>query len=196
MVDHCDSFYDLCCDHGMIGLGVYQRDKTKHLYLNDQVKSICDKLKYKIESIYSYIPSQISLINKPCETIKFVNNSTICIAGVGYDTIIRILENVPKDAQLIISSHTKQQKLRHHLISRFKLLEERLVYEGGRFYEILKLNSYEGEVLSLLGNFPIDSNFKAYLEQIHRFHATKLRYGNDSFSKEILKYIVDKQKEF
>lgn len=192
--------YDLCCDHGEIGLGIYEKFKTnpefKELIFNDQVSSICSKLKDKITSIYSYIPKDMNIQEGPCGLIDFKENSTIVIVGVGYDTVKSILDKLPKHAELIISSHTKPLEMRQLLSSKLKLKEELLVYENKQFYEILKLDTYAGQEIPKIGNFTKNEQYQLYLEQLASHFKLKATYGNDTFSKEILKIIELKQKEF
>jgi len=195
LIPNTDAFYDLCCDHGQLGIEVLKNKDVKHVYFNDVVESICIGLINKLKA--SYITNAYSILNCACENIEFKKESTISIVGVGYHTIIRLLENIANNQTLIISSHTKTLELRHFLNNgHYRLLEERLVEENGHIYEVLKIDTYHKEQINLIGNYPKNSIFKSFLEKNYHFYEPKVTYGNHSLSKDILNMINDKQKEF
>lgn len=196
LVSESENIYDLCCDHGNIGLYLYQKKLCKYLYLNDQVDTICQDLEFKIKNVYSYIPSDVFILKKPCQTIKFKENSNIILVGVGINTIEPVLTNIPRNCELILSSHTKPIELRAKLNPKFSLISEHLIQENGQFYEVLKLTTYRDAEIPLIGSFEKNSVFQAYLENLKLHYQRKATLGNDTVSKEILKYIALKQKEF
>lgn len=196
LVEPCELVYDLCCDHGLIGLNIYSNKISKNVIFNDQVDSIINKLEDKICDIYSYIPLGIDFLKKPAKEIKFKNKSTIVLVGIGYGTIIRILPKIPQDCIIILSSHTKALELRSYLNNKYELLDEVLVEENDKYYEILKISTSNQSMISDIGNFPKNEVLQSYLLQLHDHHQKKASLGNDAFSKEILKSILLKQKEF
>jgi tRNA (adenine22-N1)-methyltransferase len=195
MVEPCEVFYDLCCDHGKIGKSIIEQNKAKKVIFNDQVKHIIDKLR---DELSAYITSDVNFLSKPCENIDIIDKSTVCIVGVGYETILKFLKNNKnKKLELIISSHTKPIELREFLINQqYHLKSEELLQENGHFYEILNLNTYNEPNISILGHFKQNNASKKYFEKLSNYYLTKVTHQNDSKSKEILKKIREKQKEF
>ena len=193
-VDQTDTFYDLCCDHGYLGKAVYEANLANELVFNDQVPQIIDKLK---DSLSAYITIPVKFEVKSCTKIKFSNNSTISILGVGCNTIFKLLENLNGKHNLIISSHTRPLLLRRKLQDlKYKLIDEALIKENGKFYEILKLSTYETGLVPQIGNFALDEDYKEYLAKLSKYYQNKVTHENNSISKEILKIIRSKQKEF
>lgn len=196
LIEPTDVVYDLCCDHGDIGISAYESELAKNVYFNDQVADIIKRLKFKITNLYSYIPEGIFFEEKPAQLIKYKNNSTILLVGIGYDTIIKVLEQIPNDSTLIVCSHTKPIELRNYLKNRFKLIDELLIEENAQFYEILKIHRFRGKQLQIMGNYQNDAKFSRYLANLKPHYERKAKLGNDAFSKEILNIILLKQKEF
>jgi tRNA (adenine22-N1)-methyltransferase len=193
-IDKTKYFYDLCCDHGMLGMAVLENDLAEHVIFNDQVPHIIDNLK---TSLSSYITKSIAFETKPCQKIKFKPNSTICILGVGCNTIHKLLEAIDNEQTLIISTHTRPLLLRQKLQSLgLNLIKEDLICENGKYYEILKLTTYGDHSVPLIGNFKKSEGYRKYLNDLAQYYKLKVTHENNSISKEILKIIKSKQKEF
>lgn len=154
-------FYDLCCDHGHLGLNVLKHYNFSKIFLIDQVSEIIDKLSVKIKD--SDIPEakRINIICLDAKILKIQNEfiNTIFIAGIGGELTIKILENlIPQlkdEDRVIISPHTDLVKVRRYLQdSTLHLISEGLVKERNKFYEVLKLTtdrSFEKSSLTGIG---------------------------------------------
>lgn len=143
--------YDLCCDHGLIGINVAQKGirnrDLKEVIFNDQILAITDRLKLTLKD--SDIPSAFySLLTQPAQSIKIeTQNNFIIIAGIGGELMIKVLahlnEQTLKDTKLILCPHNNYFKVRDFVINKtsFGILKDDLIFENKVFYEYLYLTS-------------------------------------------------------
>lgn len=133
--------YDLCCDHGQLGLAIHVDKKPKQTILNDKVHSITDKLK---DLVQEQFPDDKTIIvkNEDASKIELLHGDKklIFIAGVGGPLIIEIIDNIfdnlNEEDILVISPHTKVHEVRKHLHNKgFNLIDEVLIEEQEQFYE-------------------------------------------------------------
>ena len=129
MVEDDSLVYDLCCDHGIIGIGVIAR--VSKVYFIDRVESIITRLANTLEG--TDIPSSKYVVLKRDATkYKFSNFSAIyIIAGIGGDLAIEIIKNIlahDSNPSFIINVNKNTRKLRLFLNhSKLKLYRETLV---------------------------------------------------------------------
>lgn len=149
------NLYDICCDHGELGIEALQRELCENLILIDRVPSIISNLSKKLE--VTDIPSRRKirvLCEDAAKNPRHFSNSTIIIAGIGESTGIKILDNYTflDNCELILSIHSDNYDLRQYLIQRkFKVMSECIVKEKGKFYEIIKLSPSIGKEVSPVG---------------------------------------------
>lgn len=170
--------FDLCCDHGQIGLRALERWSLPHLILVDQSAAVMDVLSKRIAQRGESLQSRITLLRQPAETLHLPEEACdIVIAGVGSSSCISIIEGLfesgIKGHRLILACQQKTQDLRLYLQRRqFMLVDEMVVLENGRFREIIAVGA-EGSAISLYGERfrsrpdPISQAFMLYLEQYY-----------------------------
>jgi len=140
--------WDIACDHGQLGAYALTDNVVAEVHFCDQVPQIIDKIKKKygedLENVYFHAV--------PGENLSLDKNSqaSIIIAGVGGETIIKILKSWdsfkhPGKLRYILCPHQSVFKLREELSqSNLKLYAEELILERGHYREILVLEE-EGE---------------------------------------------------
>lgn len=152
-----DEVWDLCCDLGKIGQCYCQKYSPKEIHFVDQVASIVKKLELQNAS---YIPKEINFFihHKPAQNLKInnINKKLFILAGIGSETIIKILDNFQKQNLMhhdfLISSHKYPQKIRSYLIdNKFKLFKEQLISEDHHFYEMLLVSHLANKEISMTG---------------------------------------------
>lgn len=190
-------FYDLCCDHGHLGLAVYLYKQTLKITLNDKIDSICKHLLF----LTSDIPTnELTVLNQDASHIKLEIKAQkfIVIAGIGGPLTIKILENLDpqlndKDT-LLLSPHTKIHEFRKYLIGKdYNLIQEEYCFENGKHYEILKVTKGNtAKKVSPVGEElwkNNDKNKAEYLCSMINYYDQKLLYTDDSNIKFFLRYL-------
>ena len=192
-------FYDLCCDHGHLGLNVLKLYDFSKIFLIDQVPVIIEKLSLNIKDSDIPMPERLNIICLDATILKLKENkvNTILIAGIGGDLAIKILENLlPQlsiDDTVIISPHTELLKVRSYLrSSSLRLVSEGLVKERHKYYEVIKLKlSPAYEKVSLIGDRLIEKSNKKelleYFDEQIKYYELKRKYSNKVIYEETLK---------
>ncbi|NOT78071.1 MAG: hypothetical protein HOP07_03600 [Bacteriovoracaceae bacterium] len=119
-----DSFWDLCCDHGYVGLGAlvlnnHEKSFTS-VYFVDQVSHIMKSLQLRIDHLYNKPNIPYALYCLPAEDLDVDLTGTVLIAGVGGFTIKKILSNLLsknklKAKRLLLSPHTDVKILEEYI---------------------------------------------------------------------------------
>ena len=118
-----DSFWDLCCDHGHVGIGALvlknQEKSFTSVYFVDQVSHIMNSLQLKIDHLYNKPNIPYALYSLPAEDLEVELTGTVLIAGVGGFTIRKILsslisKNILKAKRLLLSPHTDVKTLEEY----------------------------------------------------------------------------------
>jgi len=203
-----DVFYDLCCDHGQLGLSVGTSYNYQEINLVDQVPSIIDKISK--EKLPSDIPSRVQ-VNYICQDARNLklnenNKNVISITGIGGELSIKMIENLighlKETDTLVLSVHNNIHKLREYLIdNKFELIDEGLVEDNKKFYEVLVLKISKLTKSNITISFPpkIDRSelfdILNYYNQQIVYLKIKIKFNPDTFYEEILKsYSASKSK--
>lgn len=198
-----DVLWDLCCDHGNIGLSASKHHQQMNIKFVDQVQSIIDKLNNRLVEIKD---NRLSTI---CESATLVNynndlKNTFLIAGVGGDLTIKILKqilstnNTVKNT-FIISPHNNISNVREYLVSSgLKLETEILVEDNNQFYEMIVLNNSSAKVPTKFGHEiwkTMDEDHQLYIKNELKHLEKKLEYSKEKsfldkyeFFKNLLKH--------
>ena len=162
------------------------------IILVDVVKSITDKL---IELVTDIPEDEINVLLEDCSIIKIDNklSKTVTIAGIGGKLSIRIVENLrlqlAENDIIILSAHNNLEEVRCYLVeSGLLLIEERLVTENSKFYEVLVLSNSKGYTVPKVGYFK-DSDLiikKDYFKKCIKYFDTKAKFLDDETSKSYL----------
>ena len=133
--------WDICCDHGYLGMTAYQQQNFPNVYFVDQVSTIIEHLRVQFSKHTYRTPSNTAahFICESAENISTVVNGTVCIAGVGGLVIFKILQGLSRRGfmnadRLILGPHRDEEKLmelikssamlsRYHLINRVEVIE-------------------------------------------------------------------------
>ena len=110
-------FWDICCDHGYIGILALKSQRYTSVYFVDNVEHIIDRLAKLIKiSPLDFPKDQAVLIHSPAEDLSLKLFGTVVIAGVGGRTIIKILKslllkNLLCAEVVLLSAHTDEALL-------------------------------------------------------------------------------------
>ena len=160
---------DVGCDHAYISIYL-TKYKNCNVIATDISKEAIKKAKKNIGNLKI----------KTCVTdgLKGIDiyNKIIVIAGMGGDTIIKILHNNIKN-DLIISSQSDIPKLRKFMHKKnYHLKDEKVIYENKHYYIISYYKYGKGEKYNILTPF-ITGN-KDYMKYLYDKYKIKYAYAN------------------
>lgn len=187
------TLYDLCCDHGLIGLTAWDRGDIERLVFIDQSADALSGLGRELIKRGLDKNTRIELSVANAENLKIPNvPADFIIAGVGIRTIEKIIRNLFSAGlgshRLILGPQQKSQGLRCLLKSlSFGLVHEDVVWEAGRFRELIIVES-KGEPISLFGDRfeqsedPTAKRFASYLQNYYAAIAARQLQSRSKFS--------------
>lgn len=140
-----DNIWDLCCDHGRLGLHLHERHPSSQVYLVDKVASIIDKLTTDYGELnHGRLCFKAADVCELNITVK--KRTLIIIAGVGGQNIIVMLKSILAQLRagerldFILSPNSHLFELRRFLKNKsFGLINEAFVTEKSFSHEHLWL---------------------------------------------------------
>ena len=171
--------YDLCCDHGLIGLTAWQLGIIKQLIYVDQSFEALAGLKETLQRQGLGQERSIEVHHAEAESIIAPKLAAdFIIAGVGIQTMMVIIKQIFSQGlgphRLILGPQQKSQVLRLFLShASYRLVAEEVVWEAGRFRELIIIEA-AGDPISLYGDHfaqssnPLELEFAAYLTDYYK----------------------------
>ncbi|WP_444996400.1 tRNA (adenine(22)-N(1))-methyltransferase TrmK [Aliikangiella sp. IMCC44359] len=162
-----DSIWDCCCDHGLLGLALLKRKAANKIYFVDIIKHLTSNLEDKLYRFFAaedYINRwQVLCMNTEKILLNTNNNSPhkkhlVIIAGVGGDKIIEMVQSIlcnnqKQKVEFLLCPVHHNYKVRKALNSlELGLVDECLVRENNRFYEIMHVATDIKKPISLVGS--------------------------------------------
>lgn len=155
--DHHESIWDIGCDHGKLGLSFLNETEVKKIHLVDPSPLVIQKLAQLIDAYITEQKSKITIHQKRGqEVMPDPSKKLVFIAGMGGKEIASICDHLRDYLSgaddLVISPHRDLLQLReklHH--SDFSLGKESVIFDEGRFYQVLSLNLRAGEKVPIFG---------------------------------------------
>ncbi|WP_135454351.1 tRNA (adenine(22)-N(1))-methyltransferase [Vibrio echinoideorum] len=160
--------WDCCCDHGFLGIQLLSDHKAPQIHFVDIVPSLMNELEGKLRryfpqdnNVEQHEQSQWKVYCLDVAAIpldKHAGRHLVIIAGVGGDLTQKLVDDIhrqhpDKAIDFLLCPVHQQFELRSHLKSlKFGLINEVLIEENRRYYEILLVrnNRHENETSSLL----------------------------------------------
>lgn len=173
-----DTLYDMCCDHGEIGLCFLNNNSNKKVIFNDQVESITQALKSKLSKFTS---EQVQLECQDARMVNFDANSSVILAGVGGNLITQVLERNKEriDIEWILSPHK-------NYIEMISFLRDRII----EFSQLTIESQYFRVYKNILYPFVKISSKPSEIKAINYFPEGEIkRLANDA--PEVLKKLKD-----
>lgn len=148
------SIWDCCCDHGLLGLTLLKRKAANKIHFVDIVPSLTTHLEKLLQQHFNssdYAQHwQVHCIDVAELPLKAQGKQLVIIAGVGGELLVKFIETIINQFQqkLPISSTSELEfilcpvhhnyQVRQALISyNFTLIDESIVTENNRFYEVI-----------------------------------------------------------
>lgn len=137
-------FWDVCCDHGYVGIKVLESSEFPEVHFVDQVPHIMQRLEALIKQSWRISPHhKYFLYLMPGEKIESEVHGTLLIAGVGGLTIKTIISHLIGNQKLqarrlLLSPHTDEKVLIHYIedesfTNLYSFTKKILMPEGIRF---------------------------------------------------------------
>lgn len=174
-----DHVWDCCCDHGLLGFQLLENNKAKHIHFVDIVPQLLIEIEAKLQRYYQgdkhWHVHCIDVAQLPLE--RYQNEKhLIIIAGIGGQLLVELLTKLlpltdALNVEFILSPVHHNYQLRQFLSQQHcNLLEECIVEENNRFYEVLRINNNAKTIkaISLVGNemWDLDNvQHQSYLQQ-------------------------------
>lgn len=179
-----DHIWDCCCDHGLLGFSLLQKERAGSVHFVDIVPNLLEQIETKLKKHWqrerqNWQTHCLDVANLPVNIFSGKNEKhLIIIAGVGGELIVNMLKSLlPKvsniNVQFILSPVHHHYQLRSFLIeNKLALINESLVFENNRAYEILHLSSNGSKVLSKTGSLMWDFNDPLH----HKYLQKKIKH--------------------
>lgn len=175
---------DIGCDHGLLPIALVKGKKCEKVYACDVRKGPLSRAKEAIvqAGLCEHIETRL------CDGLQEVPEDvqTIIIAGMGYDTIVHILEDaqerLPKFTQLLIQCNSHVDELRAWCSNHNLMIEAEELIKDHHYYQLLSLR-YGKQTLSqeeclfglYLDTHPLFHEYWSYrLMRLRRIHASML----------------------
>ncbi|MBD64715.1 MAG: hypothetical protein CME62_05885 [Halobacteriovoraceae bacterium] len=192
--------YDLCCDHGLLGLLLHEAHPQAHIHFIDIKKHIINELEQKLDK--SKFDFNFTLKARDICGLDIFDHSLVCLAGVGANLIIKFLEksmNLNQQFDLIICCNQHIHKLRKFLFDhQFKVYCEEVLLCQNQFYEIISLGPHADKEISLIssGISLCNNQHLEYVSQQQNYFATKAHHTDDQTVHSLLERYTSLKRKF
>lgn len=203
-----DHIWDCCCDHGLLGFNLLKAQAAQTVHFVDIVPALLVQIETTLQQHWQGEPQAwqlhcidagqlpLAAFSTQAETDKHL----IIIAGIGGDLVTELLHSLlPLSAayliEFILCPVHHNYKVRQFLIdNKFTLLNEALVFENGRGYEIVHVacksgkSGASGQPLSAVGSIMWDFSdplHLGYLDKTIR-HYQRIARNTEAQSNHIL----------
>lgn len=140
-IDVLDKVADVGCDHGYLCLGCLE----KGISFVQNIDNKIGPLNTAKMNLQDYLDKNI--IFTLCDGLDELDDrvDTVVISGMGGDLITQIinanLEKAKKLKKIIVVAHSKVPLLRENLTKHFEIVDEDLIEDNDKIYEIIVFNS-------------------------------------------------------
>lgn len=162
--DVYDHIWDCCCDHGLLGAHLLNRNISAQIHFVDIVPTILDTLTQQLAQFYPQTESSpkwaVHCLDVALLPLNdFLNKKhLVIIAGIGGELTAKLVAkiiatNPTSDVEFILCPVHHTYQLRKQLIAlKLNVLGEHIINENKRFYELIHV-SKNGEIpLSATGS--------------------------------------------
>ncbi|MBQ4837255.1 tRNA (adenine(22)-N(1))-methyltransferase [Pseudoalteromonas luteoviolacea] len=150
--DRYTHIWDCCCDHGLLGADLLNKDLNAKIHFVDIVPHLIQDLEVKLQQFYPHKSDQwqthcLDVAKLPLSEKQ--GKHLVIIAGVGGDLCSAfvkkiLIDNPNADIEFVLCPVHHLYALRQDLSAlKLHLIDEVLVKENNRHYELLKLSNKE-----------------------------------------------------
>jgi len=160
-----DHIWDCCCDHGQLGIKLLARKAASKIHFVDVVAPLMTELETKLQRFFSVNPAHknwqvycLDVAQLPIENTCKNSKQLIIIAGVGGDLLVELVNSIIKNhpehnLEFLLCPVHHHYKVRTSLNELgFGLIDETLIRENKRFYEILHISKSVNNAIHPVGS--------------------------------------------
>jgi len=164
-----EHIWDCCCDHGQLGIKLLARKAASKIHFVDVVATLMTELETKLQRFFSLNPAHknwqvycLDVAQLPLKSTCKKNKQLIIIAGVGGDLLIELVEGITQNhpqhnLEFLLCPVHHHYKVRQSLDELgFGLINEALVRENNRFYEIIHVSKTAIQTIQPVGSIMWD----------------------------------------
>jgi tRNA (adenine22-N1)-methyltransferase len=184
-----DHVWDCCCDHGYLGAHLLSLSTQSTIHFVDIVPSLMFELEQKLHKHMAQYANQwqvhcLDIATLPLQ--QYPGRHLIIIAGIGGELMQQLLLPILNQSDLsatdlllcpVNNAFQVRTTCCDHGLS---LIDERLIVENGRYYELLKVHQQpDGKPLSLVGDkiWQVENTQQEQVAQ-HYLNKTLRHYTN------------------
>lgn len=135
-VEEKSKIIDVGCDHGLLDIYLTKYKKCKCLATDISTKCL-EKAQENIKN-FNLEKEIDTKVTNGLNNINYSDFDIIIISGMGFQTINNILKD-KEPKKLIIQSNNNIEELRKELTKKYKIINEKIVFENNIYYVILYL---------------------------------------------------------
>ncbi len=192
--NHCDYIYDICCDHGQIGMSLLPHH---FVHFIDQIPSITEELIKRLIATDIPIRDKYKVSTESATKSQYISTNNTCyiLAGIGgvlaCEIISRIDEVYQDGDYILVSVHKNVIQVRNHLNNLgYRLTQELLVKDNDKYYEILLVSKIGADNITEIGSLMWQKADKLHMEYLLMqidYYALKSKY-DQKYQKYIEQY--------
>lgn len=165
IINQYDHIWDCCCDHGQLGITLLARKAATKIHFVDVVAPLMTELEKKLKRFFSVNPAHknwqvycLDVARLPLENTHKNSKQLIIIAGVGGDLLVDLVNSIIEkhsehDLEFLLCPVHHHYKVRTSLNELgFGLIDETLIRENNRFYEILHVSKTANKAIHPVGS--------------------------------------------
>lgn len=153
-----DQIWDCCCDHGLLGMALLQRQAAPHIHFVDIIPALMPQLASRLQQHFPQ-PATHTLNSRwqlHCQDVaelplaQYQGRQLIIIAGVGGELTARLVHGIihrhpAMSLDFLLCPTNRTFALRAQLIAlELRLQRELLISERRRHYELMLLSTAAG----------------------------------------------------
>ncbi len=183
-----DHIWDCCCDHGLLGLALLQRKAARKVHFVDVVEPLMLNLQVKLQRFFvndsadnSWQVHCMDVAKLPLTSASItddppsaITNHLIIIAGVGGELTAKLVQSIltthpQQELEFLLCPVHHNYKVRQALTGMgLGLINERLIRENNRFYEIIHVSTNASQAISPVGSKMWDFSHTNHQEYFNR----------------------------
>lgn len=170
LIDGCETFADVGCDHGFCTLYALKEGKCRRAVITD----ISAKCLAKAEKLLADYIAAGKCVSVCCDGLPDTGEKIdeVLVAGMGGEEIIRILKNGYIPPKFILQPMKNAMELRAFLIERGCKITVDDMFKDGKYYFIIKGESIGGT---------------------YGYSRAELEYGRDSLKNPVFKEFAERE---
>ena len=168
--------WDCCCDHGLLGISLLQRQQAQKLVFVDVLQPQMALLEQQLQQRFPRQSYNWQVICRDLNQVVLpaVDNQLFIIAGVGGNKTIEFIDRLCADMALVpfdllLCSVHGNYAVRQALIRQgFSLRQEQIVFENKRFYEAIYVTKTPGQAIAATGSTMWNLDSAQHRDYLHK----------------------------